>query len=175
MINGSRKPAVALRYTLLTGATGLVGRYLMRDLLLGGERLAVIVRGDKRLAAHARVEAILSEWEEALRTRLPRPVVLSGSISEPNCGLSAEDRLWIGRHVGRIVHNAAVLKFEGVDRARDPWLTNVRGTEQVLELCRETGVTDLNYVSTAYVCGNRIGLVREDELDCGLLLKTIKI
>lgn len=167
VINGSRKPAVALQYTLLTGATGLVGRYLMRDLLLGGERLAVIVRGDKRLAAHARVEAILAEWEQALHTRLPRPVVLSGSISEPNCGLSAEDRSWVGRHVGRIVHNAAVLKFEGVDRARDPWLTNVRGTLQVLELCRETGVTDLNYVSTAYVCGNRTGLVREDELDCG--------
>ena len=31
-------------YVFLTGATGLVGRYLVRDLLLKGVRLAVLVR-----------------------------------------------------------------------------------------------------------------------------------
>jgi len=32
-------------YTLLTGATGLLGRALVRDLAAAGRRVAVVVRG----------------------------------------------------------------------------------------------------------------------------------
>ena len=42
-------------YVLLTGATGLVGQYLIKDLLLAGQRLAVIVRPAKRLDVGQRV------------------------------------------------------------------------------------------------------------------------
>jgi hypothetical protein len=37
----------------------------------------------------------------------------------------------------------------------------------VLQLCRDLGIRDLHYVSTAYVCGSREGTIREDELDVG--------
>ena len=37
-------------YILLTGATGLLGRSLLRDLAAAGRRIAVIVRGSKTAA-----------------------------------------------------------------------------------------------------------------------------
>ena len=46
-------------YTLLTGATGLVGQYLMRDLLRSGAQLAVIVRPKKKEPVEVRIERIL--------------------------------------------------------------------------------------------------------------------
>jgi thioester reductase-like protein len=46
-------------------------------------------------------------------------------------------------------------------------LSNLGGTEQALKLCRTVGLREFHYVSTAYVCGQREGPIREDELDCG--------
>ena len=158
---------MSCRYTLLTGATGLVGQYLMRDLLMAGERLAVIVRAGKEGTAFERIDAILGRWERELKTHLPRPVVLTGCITASHCGLSPEDLSWIKGNCHRILHNAAVLKFEGVDRSREPWVTNVGGTQNVLNLCREVGIVDLHYVSTAYVCGAQTGVVMESQLDNG--------
>ena len=53
-------------YTLLTGATGLVGRYLVRDLLLNGHDLAVVVRPSRRQTPRERMEEILQHWEREL-------------------------------------------------------------------------------------------------------------
>jgi thioester reductase-like protein len=46
-------------------------------------------------------------------------------------------------------------------------LSNLTGTRNLLQLCRETGVRQFDHVSTAYVCGKRPGPVFERELDCG--------
>lgn len=64
-----------------------------------------------------------------------------------------------------MLHNAAVLTFHSPDRSRDPWRTNVGGTQNVLDFCRATEIRKMHYVSTAYVCGARDDLVMEDELD----------
>jgi thioester reductase-like protein len=66
-----------------------------------------------------------------------------------------------------VLHNAASLTFRGEDRAAEPWRTNVGGTAGVLELARATGLRHFHHVSTAYVCGLREGVIREDELDVG--------
>ncbi len=73
-------------YTLLTGATGLVGRYLVRDLLLNEHRLAVVVRPSRRQSPEERMEEILQLWERELGRSLPRPVVLAGDICERGLG-----------------------------------------------------------------------------------------
>ena len=168
MINGSQKSMQPNnRYTLLTGATGLVGQYLMRDLLLAGERLAVVVRDSKQAKGFERIDDILKFWEDELQMQLPRPVVLTGCITAKHCGLSSQELAWLRANCGRVLHNAAVLTFEGPDRSREPWVTNVGGTQNILNLCREVGITDLHYVSTAYVCGEQSGVVMESQLDVG--------
>lgn len=150
-------------YWLLTGVTGLVGQYLLRDLLRAGQPVAVLVRPDKRASAMERVEAIMQRWEREAGTLLPRPVVLSGDVRSPGLGLSAEAELWCRRHVGRCLHNAAVLKFFGPSRAGEPWQTNVEGTRQVLAWVKALGIEDFHYVSTAYVAGRTAGRVLEGD------------
>lgn len=158
---------IAMKYVLLTGGTGLVGRYLVRDLLLTGHRLALVLRTNGKETVEQRCEAILQYWEAELGRPLPRPVCLQGDVAEPGLGLSQTDRDWIAANCDRVLHNAAILTFYEEDRTKDPWRTNLGGTKHVLDLCRETGIDDLHYVSTAYVCGNRADLVSESELDVG--------
>lgn len=157
------------KYTLLTGATGLLGEYLVRDLLRTGTRLALVVRPGRKATIHERVETMMHMWEGQGGQPLQRPVVFQGNVAEPNLGLDDESRCWIRDHCHRVLHNAAVLTFHGEDRNGDPWRTNLTGTRNVLQLCRESGIDDLHYVSTAYVCGlPRAGkIVMEDELDVG--------
>jgi thioester reductase-like protein len=154
-------------YFFLTGASGLVGRYLTRDLLASGKRLAVLARSNRRMSAHDRIELLLQRWEQKLGYSLPRPIVLEGDVSQPNLGLSTDDQRWISRHCTGLIHNAAVVKFEPAEQDQEPWRTNLYGTRHALDLAQRTGLRELHYVSTAYVCGNRSGVVREDELDCG--------
>ncbi|MEM8733130.1 MAG: SDR family oxidoreductase [Planctomycetota bacterium] len=154
-------------YTLLTGASGLVGRYLMRDLLKKGHRLAVLVRKSRRESAKARVESIMQMWEQQDDVRYPRPICIEGDVNSPGLGISPKAEHWLEEHCGRILHNAAVLEFNGSDRSREPWRTNYGGTKAILEFAEQIGVRKFDYVSTAYVCGKRPGPILETELDCG--------
>ena len=153
-------------YLFLTGGTGLLGRYLIRDLMQRGQRLALLVRDSKRETAHQRIESILQYWERLLGRSFPRPVLLTGDIRQPLLGLNGSDRGWLARHCKTVMHSAASLEFH-TDGNGEPWQTNFDGTRSMLELCRAVGLSDLHYVSTAYVCGLREGTILESELDCG--------
>ena len=153
------------KYLLLTGATGLLGQYLLRDLLLEGTAVAVLIRSQEQERAEDRLEQLMNYWEAELYRKLPRPVCLEGDLTHADLGLSPEARRWISKHCATVLHNAASLTFVGKDRSRDPWLTNLMGTANILELCRQTGVRQLHYMSTAYVCGKRPGSIFEAELE----------
>ncbi len=159
--------ASSQKYTLLTGATGLVGSMLMRDLLRNGERLAVLVRPTAEQRGQERIESVLQYWERAGGTEMARPVCLHGDVTDPALGLDADARNWLDRHCGRVVHNAAVVKFTTTNRQSEVWRTNLDGTRHTLDLCRTLGIREFHYLSTAYVCGTRDGVIRECELEMG--------
>jgi thioester reductase-like protein len=150
---------------LLTGATGLVGRFLLRDLLASGRRVAVLARGGDKPAAE-RVAGLLALWGEALGRELPRPVVLGGDLTAARLGLGPADRKWLAAHVRTVVHVAANVSYQETADG-EPWRTNVLGTRRLLEFCRDIGLAEYHHFSTAFLCGDRTGVVREDELDCG--------
>jgi thioester reductase-like protein len=152
-------------YVLLSGATGLLGRYLVRDLLMAGHRLAILQRPSQREGCRERLEQTLQFWENQGQPPLPRPVCIEGDVSKPGLGLSEADQRWIAEHCDRFLHNAASLTFVNPDRLADPWQTNLNGVEYVLDCCRRLGIADLHHVSTAYVCGLREGVIREDQLE----------
>jgi thioester reductase-like protein len=154
-------------HILLTGATGLLGRSLLRDLAAAGRRVAVVVRGSKTAAAADRVDELLDDWREVAGAEVACPVVLEGDLSLPGLGLPPEQRAWIARHVREVVHSAASLSFQLREADGEPYTSNVTGTRHVLALCRETGVRRLHHVSSAYVCGLREGRILETELDVG--------
>lgn len=77
------------KHLLLTGVTGQVGQYLIRDLLLAGQTLTVLVRPRGIETPQARVDAILRRWESELGTTLPRPACVAGNITEPGLGVKS--------------------------------------------------------------------------------------
>jgi len=154
-------------YLLLTGATGLLGRSLLRDLAAAGRRVAVIVRGSKTAGAAERVDELLDDWREVAGADVPCPVVLEGELSAEGLGLSAEQRSWIAGNVREAIHSAASLSFQLRESDGEPYTSNVTGTRNVLALCRDAGIRRLHHVSSAYVCGLRQGQILESELDVG--------
>jgi thioester reductase-like protein len=126
--------------------------------------LAVLIRPSRRQSAAERLEEMLSDLDLADREL---PVCLVGDVTKPGLGLSAEGQRWLARNCAGVVHSAACLTFNGSDRAKDPWLTNLTGTQHVEALCRAAGIRTLHYISTAYVCGAREGVIYEAELDLG--------
>lgn len=156
-----------MAYHLLTGATGLLGRYLLRDLTLAEIPLAVVVRRARRDSALQRIETAMVHWERELGRALLRPVVLEGDISQPLLGLSDADAQWVCGHVSTMIHSAASLTFYAEEADGEPWRSNIQGTRHVLELCRQAGIKQFHHVSTAYVCGARREKILETELDVG--------
>jgi thioester reductase-like protein len=155
-----------MTYVLLTGSTGLVGRHLLRDLLAGGHRVAVLARASKLQSARERIEVIMSHWEREAGRALCRPVVLEGDLLAERLGLDDSTRQWISDNCDAILHNAASMTFRE-DEQGEPFRTNVDGMQRVLEMCRETGIRQFHHVSTAYLCGLREGRILESELDEG--------
>src|SRR5260221_964526 len=154
-------------YVFLTGATGLLGRYLIKDLTVAGIPVAVLVRPSRRATAQHRVENVMCYWDAQLARALPRPVVLEGDITEPDLGLDPRGMRWVAENCDTMLHNAASLTFQSTSTHSEPWRSNVQGMQHVLELCRNAGIRDFHHVSTAYVCGLRQGRILESELDVG--------
>lgn len=165
-------------YTLLTGATGLLGSYLLRDGLRAGESTAALVRPTRKMTATQRIEAVLERRSPCSAKDdggnggtadgwLPRPVVLAGDLTRHDLELDGSSVAWLEAHCESLIHNAASLQFRGRDRRGEPWRTNVEGTRRILDLCRTVGIKHFHYVSTAYVCGLRDGRIMEEELDLG--------
>lgn len=155
--------------TLLTGSTGLIGRYLLADLSRSRLPVAVLVRSTRFQSASERIESVLAGLERRSGRSFVRPVILDGDLTKPHLGLSRNQRDWVARNCGRVLHSAASLSFKSAAEHPDgePYRTNVEGTERLLEFCCETGIHEWHYVSTAYVCGLRSGVVLEDERSVG--------
>ena len=154
-------------YLLLTGATGLLGSYLLGEMARLGVRTAVVVRSTRFEPARHRLEAVFARWERQAGHALPRPVLLEGDLLRSGLGLSSAERRWVARNCRAVFHNAASLTFDGEKPDGEPYRTNVDGTRQLLDFCRETGIRNFHHVSTAYVAGQRKGRIYENELEAG--------
>jgi thioester reductase-like protein len=156
-----------MNYCLLTGATGLVGGYLLHYLLDAGVSIAVLVRATRNESAAARINAVMRRWEELGDCALRRPVVLEGNLCKPFLGLDRDSRRWIANHCDRVVHNGASMTFRENQRTGEPFRTNVDGVRNLLDVCQDAEIRQFHHVSTAYICGLRTGRVLETELDLG--------
>lgn len=151
----------------MSGPTGLLGEYLLKDLLLAGWNVAVLCRDAPGSRPSDRIEDLLHRWEDRLRLALPRPVVIDADLTQPMLGINESDLAWIKRRCTSFLHNAASLTFEANREDGEPWLSNLAGTQHAIEVCKVAEIGCVFHVSTAYVCGRRTGRIFEDELDLG--------
>lgn len=147
----------------MTGATGFLGRYLVRDLMQQGRTVAVLSRASKDETAQQRLDVLLEEMGVAGDSSLPQPVCLEGSLDQPKLGLTEESLTWVRENCTEILHNAASLTFDTDVRTNEPKRTNLEGTQNLIDLAAATGISTFHDVSTAYVCGLRSDLVREED------------
>lgn len=148
-------------YLFMTGYPGFIASRLIKELVRRqqfSEIYLLVLRTPDRQFLKFAEQFIASDLSD-----LPITLV-EGDISEHHLGIRDQtilNKMQTTR--GEWWHLAAIYRLDVGEQVA--WKMNVEGTRQVLALagmCRE--LSRLHYVSTAYVSGNRLGEVKEEEL-----------
>src|ERR1700712_3209407 len=146
------------RTYLLTGFPGFLAGRLVPRLLADDDEARIVALVEPRMVERA-------------RTLAPDGVdVQPGDITDPTLGLDARTYDRLAAEVVKVFHLAAVYDLAvGAELAER---VNVEGTQHVLDFCaRAANLERHHYISTAYVAGERSGLVLEDDLAKGQAFK----
>ena len=146
-------PAVSLndaRSVLLTGATGFLGAFLLRDLVQRSRaQVYCLVRADDESLAMERIIQGLAKydlWDESMRERI---VPVCGDLGKPMLGLDPVRFKSLADDVDLIVHNGAWVNFlYPYEVLKD---ANVFGTQEVLRLATQIRLKPVHHVSTISV------------------------
>jgi len=156
---------------LITGGTGSLGREILPRIMRAdpSAEVAFLLRGKNRDEIGSKLDDVaryLTLYASDVDLSRVRPV--PGDVTLPNLGLSAENARSLSRRVTHIVHAAASIRLnQRIDLARD---ANLHGTGEVLRFAKRCPrLACLGHVSTAYVAGDRVGTIREEDLLCGQL------
>lgn len=143
-------------WLVLTGATGLLGSYLLHELLARGHRVLCIVRADSPAQARARLAAAAAPWRGDIEGDFERGrlAVVRGNLHEPELGFSPETIDHLRGRVAKVVHAAGSTAFQ-LRGDGEPFRTNVDGTRELFRAARDWECRNWHLVSTAFVCGHR--------------------
>ncbi|KAI0551905.1 putative aminoadipate protein [Xylaria curta] len=137
----------------LTGATGFLGSYLVKDIL---ER----TRRDVKLVAHVRGVKDASAGLDRLKRSLgayglwndewlPRLSCVIGDLSQPKLGMSELDWQRIAGEADVVIHNGAIVHW--VKTYQDMMTANVLSTLDAMALCNEGKPKTFTFVSSTSV------------------------
>lgn len=146
------------RDILITGFPTFVSRRLLQTILEREPkaRVRLLVRPDYVDEAESRLDEM-----EADRTKVH---ILSGDVVAMDLGLSGTEYLELVESVTDIYHIASIW-FLGVDRQMIREV-NVDGARNVIDAAAEMKKLErLNHFSTAFVAGDRTGVIMEEELN----------
>lgn len=144
------QPVAAPKAVLLTGSTGFIGAYLLRE-LLDQTTLTVycLVRAKTPEEAKRRINESLKEWNEWKDGCDHRIIPVLGDLTKTRMGLSEDEFRSLGQRLDLIVHSAAMVKFLYPFQTLKP--VNVGGTQEVIRLAFEGRIKPFHYISTAAV------------------------
>ncbi len=148
------------RDILITGFPSFVARKLVATIIENEPEatLRLVVRPDYIDEADRQLRDM-----EAPRDRIH---LLSGDVVALDLGLSGREYLELVARVTDIYHIASIW-FLGVERS-EAFEVNVAGAQNVLDTAYEMqNLVRLNHFSTAFVAGDRTGVIMEDELAQG--------
>ncbi|KAF2792409.1 large subunit of L-aminoadipate-semialdehyde dehydrogenase [Melanomma pulvis-pyrius CBS 109.77] len=136
-------------HTFLTGATGFLGAYILRDLLARPGKVTVLVRAKDAEAALGRIRETCQAyglWEDGWTSRVEAFV---GDLEKPNFGLSPDIWNTLADSVDVVIHNGALVHWVlPYSRLRAP---NVLSTISALQLCSIGKAKNFGLVSSTSV------------------------
>ncbi len=142
---------------LLTGATGFLGAYLLRELLEKTTApIYCLARPNKESSAEKRLLEnlqFLFGTEEVSSWDKSRIVAIEGDVGKDNLGLSQQTYDFICKNVNSIFHSAAMMWHFGLTEVFEQ--VNVGGVERLLSLARCGIPKGINHISTLAVSGRR--------------------
>ncbi|GAD94481.1 alpha-aminoadipate reductase large subunit, putative [Paecilomyces variotii No. 5] len=136
----------------LTGATGFLGAYILRDLLSRKNptvNVVVHVRAKSEEQALDRIRATTRAygfWEESWASRIS---CVTGNLAEPRLGLSEQQWDDLSRRIDVVIHNGALVHWVYPYANLRP--ANVLGTIEALKLCAIGKPKQFAFVSSTSV------------------------
>ncbi|WP_245583620.1 non-ribosomal peptide synthetase [Paenibacillus assamensis] len=158
---------------LVTGSTGYLGSYLLRDIIERTDaQVTVIVRGKCTEHARERLYAKLnyyfgSAWVRCFKERI---YVINGNLSMPQFGMDDANYYQLAADVDCIVHAAANVKHYGPYEAFER--NNVTATKHLIQFALDVQSKVFHHISTMSVGmgtipGTEAILFTENDLDVG--------
>ena len=151
-------------FHFVTGATGFVGSALVLELLARTDAtLLCLVRAEDSFAAFERLQSALHEaalaygCEKLIPEIFSRCIAIPGNLLDPSF---AGELAQFGQ-LRDVWHCAASLEFEE-DRAQEIYRNNFDGTRNMVAFARASKARRFFQISTAYVAGQRCGLIPEE-------------
>ncbi|MBE9200007.1 MULTISPECIES: thioester reductase domain-containing protein [unclassified Nodularia (in: cyanobacteria)] len=134
----------------LTGGTGFLGAFLIRELLQETDAdIYCLVRAANSTEGKSKLQNNLSQyaiWDDKFNSRI-FPIV--GDLAQPLLGIDSEQFQILASNIDTIYHSAALLNYVYPYSAMKA--ANVLGTQEVLRLACQTKVKPLHYVSSVAI------------------------
>ncbi|MFC8825835.1 amino acid adenylation domain-containing protein [Streptomyces sp. NPDC057137] len=139
-------------HVLLTGATGFLGAFLLRELLRRTDATVhCLVRGSDQLNAEKRLRSARESYGLTDPSTEHRVTVVTGDLARPRLGLSAADFDRLARTVDAVYHSGAAVNLVfSYEQLRD---ANVYGTQEILRLAALHRTVPVHHISTVGVYG----------------------
>ncbi|QLZ67658.1 2-succinylbenzoate--CoA ligase [Legionella sp. PC1000] len=140
-------PKAMPQHVLLTGGTGFLGAYLLRELLSNTSwQITCLVQASSPTAGISRVIKNMEHygvWNPVYHDRIN---IVLGNLEKNNLGLAKHDWYYLADTVDLIFHGAAVLNF--IYPYQKLAASNVFGTKQLIEFAGYRRLKALHYIST---------------------------
>ncbi|MEV4018296.1 thioester reductase domain-containing protein [Nonomuraea angiospora] len=151
--DGAARAAGPARHVLLTGATGFLGAFLLRELLDRTDaHVWCLIRADGDHHAAARLREAMRRyliWDDLSAERVT-PVV--GDLTAPSLGLTPARWAELAERIDAVQHAGAQVGHAAPYSALRA--ANVRGTQEIVRLACERRGKPLSFISTAAVPGD---------------------
>ncbi|MCC6198167.1 MAG: SDR family oxidoreductase [Burkholderiales bacterium] len=136
----------------VTGATGFIGRFLMRNLLKRGQPTYVLVRK----GSVKKLDELREEWGPGARHVVP----IIGDLGKKNLGVADADLKKLKGKVEHFFHLAAIYDLKASAEAQQE--ANVVGTRNAVGLAQAIAAGCFHHVSSIAAAGLYDGVFRED-------------
>jgi thioester reductase-like protein len=155
------------KHILITGATGLLGSYILKNCIEDDQSIIYLIVKRKDIDSITRIKILLKDFlgiaitDGFLSSRIS---VFEGNLEDKFLGVGIENYQFLQDNVNYIFHAAAITNLRlPLDILRN---ANVLTTKNIVKFARNcSSLKNFNYISTFFICGKHCGVFSEKDFD----------